>query len=76
MSMEGKNDRMMCGGQGHGTAKISSAVRCRIDSRAMTLMAKGILQESVPFTLDTLVGRKYGGGLEAGLWAKDVAWKS
>lgn len=47
MSMEGENGRMMCGGQEHGTANINSAVRHRVDSRAVTLMAKGFLQESI-----------------------------
>ena len=51
MSTEGENDRMMCGGQGHGIAKISSAVRHRVDSRAVTLMAKGFFRKVFPFTL-------------------------
>lgn len=47
MSTDGKNDLMVWGGQGHGTANISSAGRRRVDSRAATLTAKGLLQESL-----------------------------
>lgn len=47
MSTDGKNDLMVWGGQGHGTANISSAGRRRVDSRATTLTAKGLLQESL-----------------------------
>lgn len=47
MSMESENDRMMWGGQGHGTANISSSVRHRVDSRVVTLTAKGFSQESI-----------------------------
>lgn len=75
MSTDGKNDLMVCGGQGHGTANISSAGRHRVDSRAVTLTAKGLLQESLSLHFGHN-GRSRVWSLEAGVWAKDVAWKS
>lgn len=72
--MEAKSDRVMYGGGcGQETSKLSSPVRHMVDSKVLTLMGTGFLQENIfCFIWSMVIGCKYDKSLETGVWAKDV----